>query len=103
MHFLGLLLLSVAKVSRLLINLYTLLIAAAAIASWLNPDPYNPLVRFLYQITGPTLRLARRFVPRFFFRTGFDVTPVIVLIALIIFDTMVVGLLFEWSGILLSK
>lgn len=103
MHLLGLLLLSIAKVLRLLINLYTLIVAFAVILSWVNPDPYNPLVRFLYQITAPVFRLVRRLIPRSLFRTGFDFTPILVFLLLIVIDTTVIGLLFEWAGTLLSK
>lgn len=103
MHLLGLLLLSVAKILRLIVNLYTLVVAFTVILSWVNPDPYNPLVRFLYQMTAPVFRFVRRFMPRTLFRFSIDFTPIFVFILLIVIDTTLVGLLFEWSGKLLSK
>ncbi len=103
MHFLGLLLLSLAKVFRLLINLYTLIIAIAVIVSWVNPDPYNPMVRFLRQATEPAFRSVRRFLPRALLRTRLDLSPILVFILLIMIDTVLVGMLFELSGKLLSK
>ncbi len=103
MHMLGSLLLSFAKILRLIINLYTFIVAFAVIISWVHPDPYNPIVRFLHQATSPVFRLVRRLVPRVLFQTGFDVTPMLVFILLIVIDTTLVGLLFEWAGILLSK
>ncbi len=103
MHFLGLLLLSIAKVLRLLINLYTLIVAAAVLVSWVRPDPYNPIVRFLYQATAPAFRFCRRFLPRFLFRTGLDLTPIVVFILLIVIDTVLVGLLFEGAARLLGR
>jgi YggT family protein len=103
MHLLGLILLSIAKVLRLLLNIYTVIVAAAVIVSWVNPDPYNPIVRFLYQATQPVFRQIRRLVPRALFRTGFDWTPIFVFILLIVIDTTLVGLLFEWAHQLLSK
>lgn len=103
MHFLGLILLSVAKILRLIINIYTFIVVFAAIISWVSPDPYNPIVRFLHQATNPVFSRVRRFVPKALWRTGIDFTPIVVFILLILMDTIVVGLLFEWSGLLLSK
>ena len=98
MHFLGLLLLSLARILRLLINLYTFIVAFAVIISWVNPDPYNPIVRFLHQATGPVFRKIRNFMPRALLRTNIDWTPVIVFILLIIIDTVLVGMLFDIAG-----
>ena len=47
--------------------------------SWINPDPFNPLVRFVYQITEPFLAPLRRFIPTF---GGLDITPVVALFIL---------------------
>lgn len=40
-----------------------LLLLVRALMSWVNPDPYNPIVRFIYQLTEPILAPFRRFVP----------------------------------------
>lgn len=103
MHFLGLLLLTCAKVFHFLINLYTFIVAIAVIVSWLRPDPYNPIVRLLYQMTQPVFQRVRRHLPRSFFQWGIDPSPLIVFILLIAIDTILVGLLFEAAGHLLSK
>lgn len=103
MHLLGYFILSVAKILRILINLYTLIVGFTVILSWVNPDPYNPLVRFLSQITNPVFRLVRRILPRALFRTRFDFTPILVFLLLVLIDTMLVNLLFELSNNLLSK
>ncbi len=97
MHFVGLLLLAVAKILRMLINLYTFIVALSVIITWVNPDPYNPIVRFLYQATVPVFRKVRRFVPTALLRTGFDITPILVFILLIVLDTVLIGLLFDWA------
>lgn len=103
MHFLGLLLLTIAKVLRLLINLYTFIVAIAVIISWVRPDPHNPIVRFLDQATRPVFNLVRRRMPRSFFRLGIDFSPIIVFILLIALDTVLVGMLFDYASHLLSK
>ena len=103
MRLLGLLLLSVAKVFRLLINFYTFVVGISVLVSWVNPDPYNPIVRFLYQVTSPIFSRVRRILPQAFFRSGFDPTPLLVVVALIFIDTVFVGLLFEWAANFLHR
>ena len=60
----------------LLLSLYVWLIIARAIISWVNPNPYHPVVRFLYQTTEPVLRIARRVIPPIY---GLDLSPVAVI------------------------
>ena len=46
---------AVAYVFEILLNIYMWIIIARALISWVNPDPYNPIVRFLYRATEPVL------------------------------------------------
>ncbi|HEY3348093.1 MAG TPA: YggT family protein [Nitrospirota bacterium] len=71
---------AVASVLDFLLEAYKWIIIIAALISWVNPDPYNPIVRFLYAATEPVLRPIRRKLPA----TGIDFSPLIV-IAVIIF------------------
>lgn len=87
--------LAIAKILHLLINIYTFVVAIAVLISWVNPDPYNPLVRILRQLTEPVFVRVRRIMPRTIYRTGFDFSPIIVLFALIILDTVGVQLLYD--------
>ena len=59
--------------------------------SWINPDPYNALVRLVHQITEPILAPLRRYVPSF---GGLDVTPMIALILLQLVRDLIVTTLF---------
>lgn len=102
MTFLGLTLLAVARILRLLINIYTFVIAIAVLLSWVNPDPSNPIVRLLRGLTEPVFRLVRRALPPFFYRTRIDWTPLLVLLLLIVIDTVLLGLLFEAATALLA-
>jgi YggT family protein len=43
--------------------LYEIVIFAAVVLSWVNPDPWNPIVRTIRAITDPVLDLFRRFIP----------------------------------------
>ena len=64
-----------------LLDLYSYVVIAAALISWVSPDPYNPIVRFLRQVTEPVLAPVRRLLPPW--KTGgLDLSPVIVLIAI---------------------
>ena len=64
-----------------LLDLYSYVIIAAALISWVSPDPRNPIVLFLRRITEPVLAPVRRLLPPW--RTGgLDFSPVIVLIAI---------------------
>jgi YggT family protein len=59
--------------------LMDLAILLRVLFSWVNADPFNPLVRFTYQVTEPLLAPLRRFIPPF---GGLDITPVVALFIL---------------------
>ena len=64
-----------------LLSLYSWVIIAAALISWVSPDPRNPVVMFLRRATEPVLAPIRRLVPPW--KTGgLDLSPLIVLIAI---------------------
>jgi YggT family protein len=64
-----------------LLDLYSYVIIAAALISWVSPDPRNPIVMFLRQITEPVLAPFRRLLPPW--KTGgLDLSPVIVLLVI---------------------
>jgi len=69
-----------AQVVDLVFNLYIFIIIGRAIISWVNADPYNPIVRFLHSATDPVFYRVRRVLPMVF--GGFDLTPIFLLIVL---------------------
>jgi YggT family protein len=69
---------AVARVLDVGLNIYAWALIARALISWVNPDPYNPIVRFLNQVTEPVLGRIRRAVP---YLGGIDVSPVIAVLA----------------------
>lgn len=94
MMVLSLFLVSVANLLHIVITAYTWVIIAAALISWVNPDPYNKVVQILYRITTPAYELVRKTrIPTVF--GGIDIAPIIVLLVLLFLDMFVVGLLFE--------
>lgn len=65
-----------------LINIYMWIIIIRVLISWINPDPYNPIVQFLRGITDPALDAMRRIMPRFLWSTGLDFTPLLLILLL---------------------
>jgi YggT family protein len=69
------------------------LIIAQAILSWVNPDPYNPIVRFLYKVTEPVLGWVRRRLPVVI--GGLDLSPLLVLLAIVFLQKFLVATLLD--------
>ena len=88
-NLMGNLLAGVAVVIYYALNIYMWLIIARAVLSWVNPDPYNPIVRFLYNVTEPVLYRIRTKLPVNF--GGIDLSPIIVFLAIIFLQKFVVG------------
>lgn len=95
MSALGYIIIAFAKVLNLIINLYTLIVIVAVLITWVNADPYNPIVRILHQLTQPVFLRVRRFLPRVLLRTRIDISPLIVLILLMLIETVAVGFLYD--------
>jgi len=74
------LLLAVARLLELGLWAYFWIIIARAVLSWVNPDPFNPIVRFLYRVTEPVLRPIRRRMPMV--GMGLDLSPMLVILAI---------------------
>ncbi len=80
MFVMGNLIVAIAKILEIALTLYMWIIIARALISWVNPDPYNPIVRFLYRATEPVLEPLRRLIP--FKNTGIDFAPIVVLLVI---------------------
>jgi YggT family protein len=78
----------VANLIHLVLQAYFWIIIARAILSWVSPDPFNPIVRFLYRVTEPVLRPIRHRLPTF--SMGIDLSPMIVILAIYFLDTFLV-------------
>jgi YggT family protein len=69
-----------ARVLDLVLTLYLWIVIIRALLSWVNPDPWNPIVRFLHRATEPVLAPIRRWLPSW--RWGIDFSPLIVILAI---------------------
>jgi YggT family protein len=86
--------LGVANVLNALLTLYFWILLAAAVLSWVNPDPNNPIVRFLRAVTDPVLYRVRRALP-FVYAGGIDFSPLLVMLAIQFVKIFVVQSLYE--------
>ncbi len=76
----GYFLLAAAKILDLILLFFTVIIIARAVLSWVSPDPYNPIVRFIHNVTEPVLYRIRSYLPLAY--GGIDFSPIIVLLAI---------------------
>ncbi len=84
---------AVAYVLDKLLDVYMWIIIISALLSWVSPDPYNPIVRFLHAVTEPVLRPIRRVIG---FRLGpIDISPLIAILVIIFIQKFLISSLFE--------
>ena len=79
MFVMGNVLVGFATVLDYALSLYMWVIIARALISWVNPDPWNPIVQFLDRATEPVLSPIRR---RLGWRMGIDLSPLIAIMAI---------------------
>lgn len=82
---------AIAEIIDIVLSLYMYIIIARALISWVNPDPYNAIVQFLYKITEPVLNLLRRLVPPY--KIGIDLSPMIAILLIIFLKRFLVATL----------
>ncbi len=87
--YLSLFLHALAQVLYIALNIYMWVIIARALISWVNPDPYNPIVRFLHSITEPVLYRVRKAVPMH--GIGLDLSPILVILTIYFLQIFLVG------------
>ena len=95
MFIVGYFIRAVASLLDLVIVAYIWIIIARALLSWVSPDPYNPIVRFLYRVTEPVLRPVRERLGGF--QIGLDFSPMIVILVLYFLKEFLVPVLFRMA------
>jgi len=98
MFILSNLLAAVAQILNIVLTLYMWILIARAVISWVSPDPYNPIVRFLFTVTEPVLYRVRRWLPLGF--GGMDFSPILVILAIVFLQQFVIGSLLQLAGML---
>ena len=92
------LLIAAAQILDYVLWAYMWIVIARVIISWVNADPANPLVRFIYAATEPVLERARRVLP--VYAAGFDLSPIVVWIAILFLQHFLVRSLFDLAYVL---
>ena len=88
-------LIAIAKVLDIVLTIFMWIVIARAVLSWVSPDPYNPIVRFIHQVTEPVLSQIRRRIPVSF--GGIDFSPILVFLAIIFLQQFVVNSLLKMA------
>jgi len=96
MSALGNLIILVANVIDIGLTVYMWVIIIRALISWVSPDPYNPIVRFLYRVTEPVLRPVRRILP--IGGIGVDFSPLIVILVIYFLRIFLVRILIQLAS-----
>ncbi len=86
--------LALARLLTIVLEAYFWIIIARALISWVNPDPYNPIVRFLHRVTEPVLRPIRYRLPA---TMGLDLSPIVVIVAIKLAEWVVVDSLRDFA------
>jgi len=84
---------AVAKIIDMGLSLYMWIIIGRSLISWVNPDPYNPIVRFLYRSTEPVMAPIRRWLP--LRNMGIDISPIIVIAGIIFLQSFLLKSMME--------
>lgn len=96
MVLMGNIVLALAKIVEMLdglLTIYKYILLASVIISWVNADPYNPIVNFIYRVTDPLLRRIRRHMPD----TGaFDLSPLVAFAAIYILQIVVFNTAYHY-------
>jgi YggT family protein len=95
MFVLGNFIAAVAHILDTVLTIYMWIIIIRAVLSWVNPDPYNPIVRFIHQVTEPVMYRIRRWIP--IGGLGIDFSPIIILLVIVFLQSFLIRSLLELS------
>jgi YggT family protein len=96
MSYLMIILVKIVQLASTLLTLYMWVVIVSALLSWVNPDPYNPIVRFLRNATEPVYWRIRSWMP-FVVVGGFDLSPILVIAAVQILSALLDRLVIDMA------
>ena len=82
-------LIAIAKVLDVVLSIFMWIVIARAVLSWVSPDPYNPIVRFIHNVTEPILIQIHKRLPMMY--GGIDFSPIVVILIIIFLRIFVVN------------
>ena len=85
---------AIIYVVDMLLTIYSFVVIVACLISWVNPDPYNPIVRILRNLTEPVLWRIRKYLP-FTYVSGLDLSPVVLLLGIQLIRMIIVKSLMQ--------
>lgn len=94
MFVLGNLLSALAQLLQMVFQIYTLILIARVLITWVNPDPFNPVVQFLARVTDPVLEPLRKVIPSI---GPFDISPIVALLLLQALQHFLIRTLWDLS------
>lgn len=100
MFILGYILDGLAAVLGLALTILYWLILIRALISWVNPDPYNPIMQFLHRSTDPVLEPLRRMLAPLTHRIYIDLSPLAAFFIIVFLQRSLVGVLFHLARML---
>ena len=81
---------AVIQLVQTLFQVYSFILLARVLITWFQVDPYNPIIRILYQLTEPLLAPIRRLLPQ----TGMmDFSPIVAFIAITVVERIVISMM----------
>ena len=98
MFVFGNILSGIAEVLDVVLNIYMWVIIIRALISWVNPDPYNPIVQILTRMTEPVLRPIRKLVPPY--KVGIDLSPMIAILVIIFLRAALIRSLYHVAALM---
>lgn len=93
----GILIEVAARGANFLLGLYIWLVIGSAVISWVNADPYNPIVRFLGRATEPVLAPVRERMRGLTQRTGLDFSPIVVILAVVFIQRLIAQVILPFA------
>lgn len=96
MSYLMIVVVKLLQLTSTLLTVYMWAAIASALLTWVNPDPYNPIVRFLRSITDPVYMRIRRWMP-FVMLGSMDLSPLVVIFGIQIINALLDKLVFDMS------
>jgi len=95
MFVFGNIILGIAEVLNWVLKIYMWVIIIRALISWVNPDPYNPIVQALTRLTEPALKPIRKLVPPY--KVGIDFSPLIAVLIIVFLQFALVDTLYRFG------
>ncbi len=94
MFVLGNLVSALAQIVDIFFKVYSIGLIARILISWVNPDPFNPVVQFLRRVTDPILEPFRKIIPPI---GPIDISPMVVFFLLQVLQNFLVRTLIDLS------